>query len=122
MDTKRLEMIIITTDPNEAEEILSSIRRSNLAIRPVVVSTEEALASELQNTFTDLVLFDVQKSEIELGSVRNIITTAGKRLPIIALTHNPIKDPMEYLESGIEDVVEASNHEHLCHVVIRTAR
>ncbi|AOU97603.1 two-component system response regulator [Acidihalobacter yilgarnensis] len=121
MDTKRLAPIIVTTDLNEAEELISAIRNCGYAVRPTVIASEEMLREQLPTIQADLLLFDIEKSGLELSNLRAIISDAGKHLPMIALTHKPLADPMPYLESGVDDVVVASNHEHLQHVVTRTA-
>lgn len=122
MDTKRLAPIIVTTDLNEAEELISAIRNSGFAIRPAVVSTDDALREQLQATPADLLIFDTDKSELTLDALKTLISDAGKHLPVIALTHQPVADPVPYIEAGADDVVLASNHAHLEHVVVRTAQ
>lgn len=120
MDSKRLVPIIVTTDLNNAEELIGSIRNSGYAVRPLVISSQETLHDQLGNNAPDLVLFDTEKASFTLDELRKDIKGAGKHLPIVALIHTPMEDPAPLLELGVEDVVVISHTEHLLHVIKRT--
>lgn len=121
MDSKRLAPIIVSTDLNESEELISAIRGIGFAVRPTVASSDEALREQLQSIQADLILFDADKAGFGQDELHTLINDAGKRLPVIVLVHKPVTDPMQYLSAGADDVVVASNHEHVQHVVKRTA-
>src|SRR3546814_20608979 len=101
-----LRLMIVDDSGEDAEAIVSALRNSGIAVRPLRSASGEELAAMLGAQPIDLVLAAQQASDIPFADVMQAITASGKDIPVVAVSN------------GIdEDIGRASCRERVCQYV-----
>jgi diguanylate cyclase (GGDEF)-like protein/PAS domain S-box-containing protein len=79
------KLIIAEDQAEDAEQIISVLRNSGIALRPQRVSTEEELAATLESFTPDLVLANPACKDISLGTIAHALNATGKDVALLAL-------------------------------------
>jgi diguanylate cyclase (GGDEF)-like protein/PAS domain S-box-containing protein len=79
------KLIIAEDQAEDAEQIISVLRNSGIALRPQRVSTEEELAATLESFTPDLVLANPACKDISIGAIAQALNATGKDVALLAL-------------------------------------
>ncbi|MEJ2060849.1 MAG: EAL domain-containing protein [Gammaproteobacteria bacterium] len=118
---KLLRVIIVEHDLNDAERAVSIIKKAGFAVRPERADNVEAFGKLLKQHAPDLVLCNIDMSQISLEQVTNTIQEAGRHIPVIALTADVNANIEDAMALGASDLVSKDRPEHLKQVIDRTA-
>lgn len=80
------KLIIAEDQAEDAEQTISVLRNSGIALRPQRVSTEEELAATLESFTPDMVLANPACKAISLEVVARALDATGKDVALLALT------------------------------------
>lgn len=80
------KLIIAEDQAEDAEQIISVLRNSGIALRPQRISTEEELAASLESFTPDLVLANPACKDISIGAIAQALNATGKDVALLALT------------------------------------
>ena len=80
------KLIIAEDQAEDAEQIISVLRNSGIALRPQRISTEEELAASLESFTPDLVLANPACKDISIGVIAQALNATGKDVALLALT------------------------------------
>ncbi|MEJ2479051.1 MAG: EAL domain-containing protein [Acidihalobacter sp.] len=120
-DNKLLRPLIVDTDLNQAEELISSIKSAGYAVRPFSATSGEGLDEQIKQNSPDLIVIALDDIDLDLAGLFSQIEAAGRHIPVVALLKEPPADITPYLAEGAEDVVATGNRSHFQHVISRTA-
>ena len=82
-----LRLMIVDDSGEEAEAIVSALRNSGIAVRPLRPASGEDLSAMLGAQPIDLVLAAQQASDIPFADVMQAITASGKDIPVVAVSN-----------------------------------
>ncbi|MGI9301102.1 MAG: EAL domain-containing protein [Gammaproteobacteria bacterium] len=117
---KVLRLVMVETDLNDAERMISSVKSAGFAVRAVHADNEDTLLKAL-NTHQDMVLHSVDNPQVSLEQTMRCTRQAGKRIPVIAIAEDQSVDAAECMQIGASDMVIKGNADHLRLVVTRAA-
>jgi diguanylate cyclase (GGDEF)-like protein/PAS domain S-box-containing protein len=116
-----LRLVIISSDVNDAEMMISTIKSAGYAVRAKHAGDQDSLAEALQEISLDIVLHTVGTHTLELEQTVQCLRQAGKHAPIVAITGDGSADVVDCMQQGAVDLVDSNNREHLKLVIARTA-
>ncbi len=122
MAEKLVKILIISSDPNEAESLVSAIISSGYAVHHNGADNRGDIVTAITQGTPDLILAILDRIDLGLPDIIDLIEDNGKKIPVIALLDEPPADISGYLSEGAIDVVAVSNLAHLQLVVDRTAK
>src|SRR3546814_7804029 len=82
-----LRLMIVDDSGEDAEAIVSALRNSGIAVRPLRPASGEELAAMLGAQPIDLVLAAQQARDIPFAEVMQAITASGKAIPVVAVSN-----------------------------------
>lgn len=82
-----LRLLIVDDSVEDAEAIVSGLRNSGIAVRPLRPADADELASLLSTQVIDLVLAAQQATGIPFAEVMQHISGSGKDIPVIAVSN-----------------------------------
>src|SRR3546814_6861471 len=82
-----LRLMIVDDSGEDAEAIVSALRNSGIAVRPLRPASGEELAAMLGAQPIDLVLAAQQARDIPFAEVMQAITASGKDIPVVAVSN-----------------------------------
>jgi multidomain signaling protein FimX len=82
-----LRLMIVDDSVEDAEAIVSGLRNSGIAVRPLRPASADELATMLGSQAIDLVLAAQQAAGIAFAEVMQHVTGSGKDIPVIAVSN-----------------------------------
>lgn len=115
------KLIIAEDQAEDAEQIISVLRNSGIALRPQRISTEEELAASLESFTPDLVLANPSCKEISLAAIGRALDATGKDVALLALTDKLTDETVASILShdSVRGIALRSRHDQLQAVVRR---
>jgi len=115
------KLIIAEDQAEDAEQIISVLRNSGIALRPQRVSTEEELAACLELFTPDLVLANPACKDVSLESIARALDATGKDVALLALTDRLTDDTVASIlaHESIRGIALRNRHDQLQAVVRR---
>ncbi|MBA3486645.1 MAG: EAL domain-containing protein [Lysobacter sp.] len=105
-DEVTLRLLIVDDSVEAAEAIISSLRNSGIAVRPIRPDGEEALGAMLSSHSPDLLIAAREAKSVPLERVMQLVDSSGKDLPVLMLVDS-INDErlLEVTTLGLRGVV-----------------
>ncbi|HJP98980.1 MAG TPA: EAL domain-containing protein [Rhodanobacteraceae bacterium] len=115
------KLIIAEDQAEDAEQIISVLRNSGIALRPQRISTEEELAASLELFTPDLVLANPACKDVSLETIARALDATGKDVALLALTDRLTDDTVASIlaHESIRGIALRSRHDQLQAVVRR---
>ncbi|HLI19064.1 MAG TPA: EAL domain-containing protein [Rhodanobacteraceae bacterium] len=115
------KLIIAEDQAEDAEQIISVLRNSGIALRPQRISTEEELAATLESFTPDMVLANPACKEISLAAIAHALDATGKDIALLALTDRLTDDLVAEImtQGSIRGIALRTRHDQLQSVVRR---
>jgi len=117
-----LQLIFVSSSPNDVEEMVTTIKTSGVAVRSRIAQNAEDLATLLNEAQPHIVLHTVETEEVTLEKTVATINGRTPEIPIIAITNSQQLDPVSCMLQGATNLVNKNNAEHLKLVVSSTAK
>jgi diguanylate cyclase (GGDEF)-like protein/PAS domain S-box-containing protein len=115
------KLIIAEDQAEDAEQIISVLRNSGIALRPQRISTEEELAASLESFTPDLVLANPACKDITLAAIGRALDATGKDVALLALTDKLSDDDVAGIlaHRSVRGIALRNRHDQLQTVVRR---
>ncbi|MGH8147561.1 MAG: EAL domain-containing protein [Rhodanobacteraceae bacterium] len=115
------KLIIAEDEAEDAEQIISVLRNSGIALRPQRISTEEELAATLESFTPDIVLANPACKAVSMTFIAHALDATGKDVALLALTDRLTDDVVASIlvHSSIRGIALRSRHDQLQAVVRR---
>ncbi|TAM94926.1 MAG: diguanylate cyclase, partial [Rhodanobacteraceae bacterium] len=115
------KLIIAEDQAEDAEQIISVLRNSGIALRPQRISTEEELAATLESFTPDMVLANPASKDISLDTIARALDATGKDIALIALTDRLTDDVVAEIltQRSVRGIALRNRHDQLQTVVRR---
>jgi len=115
------KLIIAEDQAEDAEQIISVLRNSGIALRPQRISTEEELAASLESFTPDLVLANPGCKDITLAAIGRALDATGKDVALLALTDKLTDDVVAGIlaDGNVRGIALRNRHDQLQAVVRR---
>jgi diguanylate cyclase (GGDEF)-like protein/PAS domain S-box-containing protein len=115
------KLIIAEDQAEDAEQIISVLRNSGIALRPQRISTEAELAACLELFTPDLVLANPACKEVSIETIARALNATGKDVALLALTDRLTDDTVASIlaHESIRGIALRSRHDQLQAVVRR---
>ncbi|MBS0381468.1 MAG: EAL domain-containing protein [Proteobacteria bacterium] len=115
------KLIIAEDQAEDAEQIISVLRNSGIALRPQRISTEEELAASLESFTPDLVLANPACKAITLAAIGRALDATGKDVALLALTDKLTDDAVAAIltHGSVRGIALRNRHDQLQAVVRR---
>jgi len=117
-----LQLIFVDSNPNDVEEMVSSIKTSGIVVRSRIAQDADDLTTLLNESQPHIILHALEDNEVSLEQTISTINGRAPEIPIIALTKSTEIDPVAYMQQGATTLVNKNNTEHLQLVVNSTAK
>ena len=117
-----LQLIFVDGNPNDVEEMVSSIKASGIAVRSRIAQDADDLSTLLSEAQPHIILHALEDNEVSLEQTVSTINGRAPEIPIIALTNSTEINPVAYMQQGASTLVNKKNSEHLQLVVNTTAK
>ena len=82
-----LRLMIVDDSVEDAEAIVSALRNSGIAVRPLRPASDQELATTLATQQIDLVLAAQQGKDIPFANVMQAVAASGKDIPVVAVSN-----------------------------------
>ncbi|MGH8190820.1 MAG: EAL domain-containing protein [Rhodanobacteraceae bacterium] len=115
------KLLIAEDQAEDAEQTISVLRNSGIALRPQRISTEAELAASLESFTPDLVLANPDCKEISIETIARALNATGKDVALLALTDRLTDDTVAGILSheSIRGIGLRNRHDQLQAVVRR---
>ena len=115
------KLIIAEDQAEDAEQIISVLRNSGIALRPQRISTEEELAASLESFTPDLVLANPGCKDITIAAIGRALDATGKDVALLALTDKLTDDVVAGIlaDGNVRGIALRNRHDQLQAVVRR---
>ncbi|HEX5488704.1 MAG TPA: EAL domain-containing protein [Rhodanobacteraceae bacterium] len=115
------KLIIAEDQAEDAEQIISVLRNSGMALRPQRISTEAELAASLESFIPDLVLANPACKEISIEFIAHALDATAKDVALLALTDRLTDDTVAGIlaHQSIRGIALRNRHDQLQAVVRR---
>ena len=112
--------IVIHDDVNEVETTLNALRAAGLGVRHQLIESQDDLESALENQRWDIILAKPRSNDIEITKLAEILKSAEKDIPLIALADCSDEGAfINLMNGGVRDVVSPKMTKRLQLVVTR---
>lgn len=111
--SSRVNLLIVETSRNEAEELIKTLRRAGYAPRPEFAQDREDMEEVLGRATLDIVLASMDVEDFPISMVLELIQGTGRQTPVIGLLERP--DPeraIAAMAAGARDTVVKEQGEH----------
>ncbi len=92
-------LILVTDLVNEAEAMVSRLRNSGIAVRPLRPESLDELAQMLSQQPVDMVLADYKSESMPFEPVAKSVMGCGKDIPLLAVLDGVTDDVLEHVQS-----------------------
>lgn len=116
-----IRVLFATTNPNLAEQVISSIRARGYAVRPEQADTPEGLAPALEETRFDVVILIEPGMEMTRAELDHLLHETGRRTPVVVMTDRPEAERLEEYEAGVFAQIGHELHELAAVMAVRAA-
>ncbi|HEX7368739.1 MAG TPA: EAL domain-containing protein [Rhodanobacteraceae bacterium] len=115
------KLLIAEDQAEDAEQIISVLRNSGIALRPQRISSEEELAACLESSMPDMVLANPGCKEISLATIAHALDATGKDVALLALADRLTDDLVAEIlgHSSVRGIALRNRHDQLQAVVRR---
>ncbi|MDQ3289578.1 MAG: EAL domain-containing protein [Pseudomonadota bacterium] len=113
-----LRLLVVDDSVEAAEAIISSLRNSGIAVRPIRPDGEEELATMLSSHSPDLLIAAREARSVPLERVMHLVDSSGKDLPVLVLVDS-IDDErlLEVTTMGLRGVLLRNRNAQIEHTV-----
>lgn len=114
-------LLIITSEPNEAERLITSLRNGGLAVRGMFTSHGDRLEELVERRSCELIVCCAYDPEVDLHKVLAHHREIESDVPLVVIAERDSESQsmIQALRSGARDVTERDDTEHLQLVVGR---
>jgi diguanylate cyclase (GGDEF)-like protein/PAS domain S-box-containing protein len=114
-------LIIVEDHAEDAEQTISVLRNSGIALRPVRIASEEELAATLESATPDIVLANPNCQTLPLPKIARALEATGKDVALLALTDRLTHDMFASIlaDANVSGIALRDRHEQLQAVVRR---
>jgi diguanylate cyclase (GGDEF)-like protein/PAS domain S-box-containing protein len=115
-----IKMLFIENSLEEAEQIISLLRNSGIAVRPARATNTEQLQAAIDELEPDIVMFDPAVDTLKLPEVSRLLDVSGRDYSLLGLV-NSIDNEMvaRLFEHGARGVASRSSAKQLIAVLLR---
>ncbi|MGH8124861.1 MAG: EAL domain-containing protein [Rhodanobacteraceae bacterium] len=115
------KLIIAEDQAEDAEQIISVLRNSGVALRPQRISTEAELAATLESFTPDMVLANPACKAISLAAIERALDATGKDVALLALSDKLTDDVVAGIlaHGSVRGIALRNRHDQLQGVVRR---
>lgn len=115
------KLIIADDQAEDAEQIISVLRNSGIALRPQRISSEEELAASLESFTPDIVLANPACKSVSMAAIARALDATGKDVALLALTDKLTDDVVGSIlaHGSIRGIALRNRHDQLQAVVRR---
>jgi diguanylate cyclase (GGDEF)-like protein/PAS domain S-box-containing protein len=115
------KLIIVDDHAEDAEQMISVLRNSGIALRPQRVASEEELAATLESFTPDVVLANPACQSVSLAAVARALDGTGKDVALLALADQLTDDKVASILSlaSVRGIAIRNRHDQLQAVVRR---
>jgi diguanylate cyclase (GGDEF)-like protein/PAS domain S-box-containing protein len=115
------KLLIAEDQAEDAEQVISVLRNSGIALRPQRIATEEELAVTLESFTPDMVLANPDCKEITFDAITHALDATGKDVALLALTDRLTDDVVAKIltHGSVRGIALRSRHDQLQTVVRR---
>jgi multidomain signaling protein FimX len=119
--SNRVNLIVLTSNANEAEGLVTTLRNGGLPAHGTLTSHPEELAELTANHPCDLILCCVYDPMVDLGETLAHYKTLDHDIPLVLIAEAPISTQLltDAMRSGVRDLTERGDPTHLQLVVAR---
>ncbi len=115
------KLIIAEDQAEDAEQVISVLRNSGIALRPQRIASEEELAAILESSTPDIVLANPACKSVSLDAIAHALDGTGKDVALVALADKLSDDMVASIlsHSSIRGIALRNRHDQLQAVVRR---
>lgn len=115
------KLIISEDQAEDAEQTISVLRNSGIALRPQRISTEEELAATLESFTPDIVLANPACKAVSIATIARALNATGKDVALLALTDRLTDDVVADIlaHDSVRGIALRNRHDQLQSVVRR---
>lgn len=121
MTPQTATLLVLTSQANEAERLITSLRNGGLAVRGMYSAHASRIADLAERRACDILVCCAYDPEVDLETVLAHHRDIDTDLPLIVVTdhHSEPSITIQAMRGGARDVTERDDHEHLQLVVAR---
>jgi len=117
---KAINLLVLDSSANSAEEHISTIRNARLVVHPEVISNQEDLLDHIKTSSPDLILFTAAQDSFDFDTTIKVCTKQLQDAPLIIINKDmPTDQLLASMHKGVRDIVAHEDIEHLQLVVTR---
>lgn len=118
-ENEALHLVLVEDRPEQAEQLVSTLRNAGIAVRPVRATNPDEFAQMLAGTTAPhLVLAAITATSVPLAKVVALVAASGKDISVIATTPALTEETVLHVsELGARHVVLSTSPEHVRQVV-----
>ena len=115
-----IKMLFIENSLEEAEQIISLLRNSGIAVRPARATNIEQLQTAIDELEPDIVMFDPAVDTLKLPEVSRLMDVSGRDYSLVGLVNSIDNDMVAKLfEHGARGVASRTSAKQLIAVLLR---
>lgn len=115
-----LRLLLVEEQLEHAEFLINHIRNGGIAVRPEQAQDSDHMEALIGQSTIDIVLANINGSDITLAAAGAAIKKLGKDIPLIAVVERlDTETIMDALSKGAKDVVLREQAKHIQHVIKR---
>jgi len=117
---KAINLLVLDSSANSAEEHISTIRNARLVVHPEVISNQEDLLDHIKTSSPDLILFTAAQDSFDFDTTIKVCTKQLQDAPLIIINKDmPTDQLLASMHKVVRDIVAHEDIEHLQLVVTR---
>ncbi len=115
-----IKILFIENSLEEAEQIISLLRNSGIAVRPARATNTEQLQTAIGELEPDIVMFDPGVDTLELTDVLRLMDVSGRDYSLLGLVNKMDNDTIaDMFAHGVRGVASRGNAKQLIAVLLR---